>query len=82
MSIVRANATAASVKNLLRTSSRSGGELLRRDGLPRIPDLHASSQVGVLVFSKPGASIARAHAAARAQYYEPKHWAPSSQQIS
>ncbi len=66
VSIVSAKASTAAVKNLLRSQSKAGSELLHEDGLTAIPDLHASSQAGVLVFASHGARAAHAHAAARA----------------
>jgi 4-hydroxy-3-methylbut-2-enyl diphosphate reductase IspH len=64
VSIESSKGSAASVASVLRGESKAGYKLLEHDGLVAIPDLHYSSQAGVLVFSTHGASAARAHAAA------------------
>jgi hypothetical protein len=50
VSIASSKASGAAVKDALRGESKAGRELLGRSGLLAIPYLHASSQVGVLVF--------------------------------
>jgi len=64
VSIESSKGSAASVASVLRGESKAGYKLLEHDGLVAIPDLHYSSQAGVLVFATHGASAARAHAAA------------------
>jgi hypothetical protein len=64
VSIASANASSAAVKSLLHGESKAGRELLSHDGLEAIPYLHASSQVGVLVFAGHPAFGGHAHAAA------------------
>jgi hypothetical protein len=63
--IVAAEGTSASVKSMLRGESKAGRAILRHAGLVAIPDLHYSSQPGVLVFAERPAFAARARAAAR-----------------
>ena len=66
VSIASAKASGAAVKDVLRGESKAGRELLSHDGLEAIPYLHASSQVGVLVFaSRPAFG---AHAAGRRRH--------------
>ena len=50
VTIISSSASSATVKSLLEPS-KSGGSLLRKDGLVALPGLHFSSQAGVLVFS-------------------------------
>jgi hypothetical protein len=66
--IVAAEATGAAVKSMLRGESKAGREILRHAGLVTIPDLHYSSQPGVLVFAERPAFAARARAAARRRH--------------
>ena len=61
VSIASSAASSAAVKNLLRSESKAGRELLSRSGLVAIPDLRYSSQVGVLVFGGRPAFVGRAH---------------------
>jgi hypothetical protein len=65
VSIAAGKASTASVKSVLRNESKAGRELLRRSGLVAIPDLHYSTQVGVLAFVSHKAFAARAHGARR-----------------
>jgi hypothetical protein len=65
VSIVASKATAIGAKSVLRGESKPGRELLRRAGLMAVPDLHYSSQIGVLVFAAHPAFAARARTAAR-----------------
>jgi hypothetical protein len=51
VSIVSSEASSAAFKNVLRGESKAGRELLGHAGLDAIPDLHYSSQIGVLVFA-------------------------------
>jgi hypothetical protein len=64
VSIESSKGSAASVASMLRGESKAGHKLLEHDGLIAIPDLHYSSQAGVLVFATHAAFAARAHAAA------------------
>ncbi|HKH78544.1 MAG TPA: hypothetical protein VK272_13905 [Solirubrobacteraceae bacterium] len=68
VSIVSGKASAAAVRDALRSESKSGRELLKREGLLQIPDLSSSSQVGVLVFAARHAFGASAHPAGHAQH--------------
>jgi hypothetical protein len=63
--IVSSKATSSAVKSLLRGESKAGRKILQHDGLVAIPDLHYSTQPGVLVFAESPAFAARARAAAR-----------------
>jgi hypothetical protein len=70
VSITSTKASGADVHNVLRGESKAGRELLRHDQLVAIPDLHYSSQAGVLVFAghaafAHGASRGHAHTAGR-----------------
>lgn len=65
VSIVSSKATTASAARYLGEQSKAGRELLRRAGLVSIPDMHYSTDAGVLVFDGGGARYARAHSAAR-----------------
>jgi hypothetical protein len=65
VSIVATTASKAAAKGVVRGESRAGREVLRRNRLVAVPDLHYSSQVGVLVFAAHPGSGARARAAAR-----------------
>jgi hypothetical protein len=58
---VKAKASAAKAGGW--PESKEGRELLRHSGLIAVPDLHYSSQPGVLVFAGHGAFASRAHAA-------------------
>jgi hypothetical protein len=63
--IISSKATSSAVKNMLRGESKTGRKILQHAGLIAIPDLHYSSQPGVLVFAESRAFAARARAAAR-----------------
>jgi hypothetical protein len=64
VAIASSKASGAAVKDVLRSESTAGRELLRHAGLVAIPYLHYSaSQVGVLAFVAHPAFAARAHAA-------------------
>jgi hypothetical protein len=65
VSIVASTASIARAKSVLHGESKAGREALRHAGLLTIPDLHYSSQVGVLVFAAHPARGARARMAAR-----------------
>jgi hypothetical protein len=65
VSIVSGKATSAAFRSILRGESVAGRKLLEHAGLIAIPDLHYSSQTGVLVFAGHSAFAARARAAAR-----------------
>jgi hypothetical protein len=67
-SIVSNKATSAAFKSILRGESVAGRKLLEHAGLIAIPDLHYSSQTGVLVFAGHPAFAARARAAARRRH--------------
>jgi hypothetical protein len=64
VSIESSKASAAQLASMLRGESKAGHKLLEHDGLIAIPDLHYSSQAGVLVFATHAAFAARARAAA------------------
>jgi hypothetical protein len=68
VSIVSDKATSAAFKSVLRGESVAGRKLLEHAGLIAIPDLHYSSQTGVLVFAGHSAFAARARAAARRRH--------------
>lgn len=68
VSIVSDKATSAAFKSILRGESVAGRKLLEHAGLIAIPDLHYSSQTGVLVFAGHPAFAARARAAARRRH--------------
>jgi hypothetical protein len=68
VSIVSDKATSAAFKSILRSESVAGRKLLERAGLIAIPDLHYSSQTGVLEFAGHPAFAARARAAARRRH--------------
>jgi hypothetical protein len=68
VSIVSDKATSASFKTIMRGESVAGRKLLEHSGLLAIPDLHYSSQAGVLVFAGHPAFAARARAAARRRH--------------
>jgi hypothetical protein len=68
VSIVSDKATSAAFKSILRSESVAGRKLLEHAGLIAIPDLHYSSQTGVLVFAGHPAFAARARAAARRRH--------------
>jgi hypothetical protein len=63
VTIAASKASTGDAEGLLRGESKAGRELLRRDGLVEIPDLHYSSQVGVLAFV--GHPAFGAHSASR-----------------
>jgi hypothetical protein len=72
VSIAAAKAKASAKAARVWGASKAGAELLRHSGLFKLPFLHYSSQPGVLVFSAPRASSARAHAAVR--FHLPHGW--------
>ncbi|HEX4435622.1 MAG TPA: hypothetical protein VH061_02395 [Solirubrobacteraceae bacterium] len=63
ISITPAKAKASTAKAGGWPESKEGRELLRHSGLIAVPDLHYSSQPGVLVFAGHGAFASRAHTA-------------------
>jgi hypothetical protein len=63
ISITLAKAKASTAKAGGWPESKEGRELLRHSGLIAVPDLHYSSQPGVLVFAGHGAFASRAHTA-------------------
>jgi hypothetical protein len=65
VSIASSKASTAAVQSLIKGESKAGRELLHRSGLSAIPDLHYSSQYGVLAFASRKAFAARAHGASR-----------------
>jgi len=65
VSIASTEASSAAVESMLRGESKAGSALLKHAGLVAIPDLHYSSQAGVLVFATHPAFAARARAARR-----------------
>jgi hypothetical protein len=68
VSIVSDKATSAALKSILRSESVAGRKLLERAGLIAIPDLHYSSQTGLLEFAGHPAFAARARAATRRRH--------------
>jgi hypothetical protein len=63
VSITAVKASAAKAASLFHVESKTGRELLRRDGLAELPWLRYAADRGVLVFAGHPAFAARAHAA-------------------